>query len=133
MDASFYFPHAFSMRSSIKANAFCAMLADLMGRNEAYGVLCKVLELLYEGNNAVDVSNQYTRAAVCHELEVDDDGLDRVLAALQGAGWIDAGPLGDGVMSSHNVQEQLDRRSAKSRAGKASGRARRNVNDQGGD
>lgn len=120
MDGYASFPHAIGMRHHHKM----AMLQAAMGERVAtYGMVCILLEVLYECGGSIDLPGG-GREYLASELDCDKSGLDAFLGLCAKIGWIDAGPLKDGVVTSHNVMEQIAYKDAKSAAGKANGRKR---------
>ena len=127
MDGFASFPHSVSMRNHPKARMLEALMSGTLTPNECYGALCRLLELLYQTHNRVDVSTEVGLSLLASELCIEPGVLPEYISALAKAGWIDADPLGNGVVSSHNVQEQIDYCAMKSEAGKKGGRPRKST------
>lgn len=121
MDGFASFPHSIGMRHHHKTAMLQAALGDRMG---AYGKVCALLEVLYECGGSISLDNG-GRRYLESELDCDEEGLDVFLAACAGIEWIDPDPLSDGIVTSHNVREQIDYCRTKAEAGKRSGDARR--------
>ena len=127
MDGRKSFPHDLFMRVHPKVKLLKALLHDSPGM-EVYGRLCALLEVLYTMGNKVPIGTGCERMVLCDELGLDScDDLESFLAACADAGWVDPEPLAAGIVSSHNVQEQIDFKNAKSDAGRKGGRPRKST------
>lgn len=128
MDGRKSFPHDMFMRSHPKVKLLQALLNDVPAM-EVYGRLNALLELMYITGNAVPVETDAQLSVIAGELCCDVPGACRFLDACAEAGWVDTESYSRGVLSSHNVQEQLDYYESKveaaRNAGKKSGDARR--------
>ena len=130
MDANCFFPIRYDIPHNPKIDILKAEAPRQTDLNEtAYGELAfgryvHLLCILYNRNGRVDMTKRSVRSYVSRELGLDENELDEFLQACADVDLISGVFLGQGVITSNNVLEQIEYQKQKSEAGKKAAAAR---------